>query len=345
MEEQNNRNVQNQKPEENNHETGLNSKKAIPKMTIIIGAIAVAVVVIAVVLIVLLGGNNNHHDSTSHTHTYGEWETIKAATCTQEGTESRYCSCGDNQTRPLSANGHTVINIGAIQATCTTDGYTAGTSCSACGIFIVAPQKIAASHKYNSGILTTEATCTENGMKTYTCSACNASYSETINSGHEWLDATCTSPKTCNKCNLTDGEKLGHTCIVGTCERCNQEIHPELKILVELPATFSRIFDSSGEILSKMTITEISYEYSKNGDLIITFSFEKNYDKSGSSERYDPGFRYKLSDDEGYILASSTYYAYNLSVGDKVKNKTITIRSINLTESEYYTLELSDSGW
>ena len=27
---------------------------------------------------------------------------------------------------------------------------------------------------------------------------------------HLWVDATCTSPKTCSKCNATDGEALGH---------------------------------------------------------------------------------------------------------------------------------------
>ena len=27
---------------------------------------------------------------------------------------------------------------------------------------------------------------------------------------HEWLDATCSTPKTCSKCNATEGEKLSH---------------------------------------------------------------------------------------------------------------------------------------
>ena len=28
---------------------------------------------------------------------------------------------------------------------------------------------------------------------------------------HEWVDATCTEPKTCAKCGETQGEALGHT--------------------------------------------------------------------------------------------------------------------------------------
>lgn len=341
MEEQNNHFSENQEPKEKIKETITNKKKTIPKMAIIIGAIAVAVVVIAVVLIVLLGGNNNHHDSTSHTHTYGEWETIKAATCTQEGTESRYCSCGDNQTRPLSANGHTVINIGAIQATCTTDGYTAGTSCSACGIFIVAPQKIAASHKYNSGILTTEATCTKNGMKTYTCSACNASYSETINGGHEWLDATCTSPKTCNKCSLTDGEKLGHTCDVGNCNRCKKNIDPIVN-LPDLPIESSY----RGEYyIATMKITSLSYKWVRSDRLRIIVSFEKIYDEEGAAADNTVRFKYRLLDSDGFVVATGGSSFFDYIVGDKIKDYECDIYLNNSVSQDCtYTLQIIDAG-
>ena len=35
-------------------------------------------------------------------HRYGEWTVVKAATCTEEGTEQRTCAdCGDVQTRSI----------------------------------------------------------------------------------------------------------------------------------------------------------------------------------------------------------------------------------------------------
>jgi len=43
---------------------------------------------------------------------------------------------------------------------------------------------------------------------------------------HEWTEASCTQPKTCIRCNLTEGEALGHSwqeadCITAkTCSRC-----------------------------------------------------------------------------------------------------------------------------
>jgi len=35
---------------------------------------------------------------------------------------------------------------------------------------------------------------------------------------HEWKDATCEAPKTCTKCNITEGEALGHKWADATCE-------------------------------------------------------------------------------------------------------------------------------
>ena len=39
---------------------------------------------------------------------------------------------------------------------------------------------------------------------------------------HDWNEATCTTPKTCSKCNETRGEALGHTSSTGPCSRCGQ---------------------------------------------------------------------------------------------------------------------------
>jgi len=50
-----------------------------------------------------------------------------------------------------------------------------------------------------------EATCTE----PKTCSKCGETEGEAL--GHTWTDATCTAPKTCSVCAETEGEALGHT--------------------------------------------------------------------------------------------------------------------------------------
>lgn len=78
-------------------------------------------------------------------------------------------------------------------------------------------------HNYTSKV-TTEATCSKDGVKTFTCSVCNDSYTESIAAGHKWTNATCKAPKTCYICKLTEGDALGHTTDNGTCRRCNTVI-------------------------------------------------------------------------------------------------------------------------
>ena len=63
-----------------------------------------------------------------------------------------------------------------------------------------------------SSQVTTDATCDTDGVRTYTCSGCSYSYTETISAtGHTWSDATCTTAKTCSVCGATDGNANGHT--------------------------------------------------------------------------------------------------------------------------------------
>lgn len=56
-----------------------------------------------------------------------------------------------------------------------------------------------------------DATCTE----PRTCEKCGKTEGEEL--GHEWEDATCILPKTCSVCGATKGDALGHTWIEATC--------------------------------------------------------------------------------------------------------------------------------
>ena len=77
------------------------------------------------------------------------------------------------------------------------------------------------------------ATCTEKGYTgdTY-CKGCNAKLSDGTDipaTGHDWAAATCTTPKTCKVCKVTEGYVAGHTggtanCHAkAVCEVCKQE--------------------------------------------------------------------------------------------------------------------------
>ena len=42
-------------------------------------------------------------------HTYGEWTTVIAATCTEKGSEKRACSCGAEETREVAVLDHEFV--------------------------------------------------------------------------------------------------------------------------------------------------------------------------------------------------------------------------------------------
>ena len=89
-----------------------------------------------------------------------------------------------------------VIIENNILPTCTKKGsYEEVKYCIVCNKCISRSKKEvkATGHSYNSGKITKEATCTANGTKTYTCTICGNTKTETITKlGHNFVDYKCT---------------------------------------------------------------------------------------------------------------------------------------------------------
>ena len=145
-------------------------------------------------------------------HKFGNWTTIKPATCTESGTQIRKCeTCGATESKSLSAKGHTEVVDKAIPATCTTDGKTEGSHCSVCGAVIKAQDTInATGHKFGNWTTIKPATCTESGTQIRKCETCGATESKSLSAkGHtEVVDKAI--PATCT----TDGKTEGSHCSV-----------------------------------------------------------------------------------------------------------------------------------
>lgn len=45
-----------------------------------------------------------------HEHVWGAWTVTKKPTCTEPGTQIRYCTCGSSETQSIPATGHTYVN-------------------------------------------------------------------------------------------------------------------------------------------------------------------------------------------------------------------------------------------
>ena len=65
---------------------------------------------------------------------------------------------------------------------------------------------------------------------------------------HNWISASCTSPKTCSLCGETEGKALGHTTTTGVCERCNERqgwTAEEVQSLIKVYDVFVSNIDSA----------------------------------------------------------------------------------------------------
>ena len=124
--------------------------------------------------------NGFEYELLDHTqHTFGEWNTTKAATCTTEGTQTRTCEvCGKVETQTIKALGHKEVVDKAVAATCTKTGLTEGKHCSVCNAVIKAQETVPAKgHKYVDTVV--KPTYTAQGYTLHKCSVCGNSYKDT----------------------------------------------------------------------------------------------------------------------------------------------------------------------
>ena len=130
-------------------------------------------------------------------------------TCTTAGVLTYTClkGCGYTEAEEIPA-AHTPVVIEAIAPTCTKDGMSEGSMCSACETVLVEPTVVPASHTWEDVDIFVAATCTTDGTKSVRCTVEGCGVTETVTipaTGHtEVIDPAKTA--TCEENGLTAGK-------------------------------------------------------------------------------------------------------------------------------------------
>jgi hypothetical protein len=127
--------------------------------------------------------------------------TVVAPTCTAKGYtlyECTRCAASYKDSETAMAD-HELTLQNTKEETCIVTGYTGDMVCTVCGQIIAQGTTISAlGHTWNDGMVTFSATCTTAGVKTYSCTVCDATKAETIKAlGHSYtatvIAPTCTA--------------------------------------------------------------------------------------------------------------------------------------------------------
>ena len=166
-----------------------------------------------------------------HVHNYVN-PVVVEPTCTQKGYTKYQCSGCEkakiDENSYTKALGHDSELKNAKEATCKEAGYTGDEVCKVCGETVKKGQTTAKlAHTYDEGKITAEPTCTAEGVKTYTCTVCGDTYTESVaKTAHQpelvnAKEATCkeagyTGDEVCKVCGETIKKgrtirKLAHT--------------------------------------------------------------------------------------------------------------------------------------
>ena len=181
----------------------------------IVAAVAAVVILVVVLLCVFV------ECEPAHTHTYGEWTTVKAATCEEAGERERTCPCGEKQTEVIPAAGHTpegAVFENEKPAACEANGsYDTVVYCADCGEELSRETVTIPMTSHTGGT----ATCLEKAI----CEICGQPYGELAphTPGTEYDADETNHWRTCSICGIKIDNTIGAHDFDGAqnCSVCN----------------------------------------------------------------------------------------------------------------------------
>ena len=149
----------------------------------------------------------------AHIHSFGDWRTLREATCAEEGERERLCDCGKRESEAIPTLPHTEVIDEASPASCKNEGKTEGKHCTVCKTVTVPQEPVPVLPHTVVTEPAVPASCEGEGKtEKKTCSVCLSVLQESVPVkalGHAY-DSVVTPP--------TRGED-GYT--THTCTRCH----------------------------------------------------------------------------------------------------------------------------
>lgn len=224
--------------------------------------------------------------ATFEKHTYGDWVTDKAATCTAGGTKHRVCThsgCSARENGTIDTLSHNMTKHAAVDATCTEKGislyYTCSHSCCSDKYYkdngvhttntyynLAATEIAALGHDYPEDyIVDNLATCYTEGSKHRDCQrqGCKAQDIVTIpaiGGSHNWVDMQC------SKCGVAPS--VTHSEVCGT---CTWTVYEDQTMIIEPIDGISGTLDNWGDAYSSYAPWK---DYGINGVKTVKFRGE-----------------------------------------------------------------------
>ena len=191
------------------------------------------------------GMNYNDNYVAAKGHSWDNGTVTKAATYTETGIKTFKCKdCGETRTEEIPSLDKTYHILQVVAPTCTSEGYTIYECNEVPGLTYKGDFTDKTPHTYDEGVVTKAATCTEDGVKTFTCQNDKShTYTEVIPAtGHDYDDGVVTTKPTytengvktftCHNCGDTYTESIpalgytyNETVVAPTCTEDGYTMH------------------------------------------------------------------------------------------------------------------------
>ena len=263
-------------------------------------------------------------------HIWDEGSITKEATCTANGTKTYTCTrsgCGKKKTEVITKLGHSYEENYTVdkEATCAEAG-SKSRHCVRCDAKTGVRTIKALGHKWNSGKITTAATCTRKGIRTYTCTVCKATKKESIAAkGHKW-----SAWKTTAEATVFAPEKQQRSCTICKVKQ-SRNVGKKLTPTMKLNA-------SSLQMKVKQTTTALAVSGMANGDSLKSVVSSNTAIVKVSEVKAAGTFRLTAQKKAGSATLTITLKS-GLSKKVKVTVKTTTIKTTKITVPTKVTMK------